>query len=48
MDPDKLSKIYEKISLSDFPMPKITIGSPLQSIGEAKIKNCLVGKILST
>lgn len=47
MDPDKLSRIYEKISLSNFTTPTFTVETPLQSIGEAKIRN-LVGKILLT
>lgn len=48
MDPEKLAKIYEKMSISGTSMPKINMDPTLQSIGEGKIRMCLVGKILST
>lgn len=48
MDPEKLARLYEKMSITKSAMPKIKIDSTLKNIGEGKIKQYLVGKIPST
>lgn len=48
IDPEKLARLYDKMSISEKTMPKIRMNCQLQNIGEEKIKHCLVGNILST
>lgn len=48
MDPDKLAKLYDKMTIAENSLPTITIASSLQSIGVEKLKCCLVGKVLYT
>lgn len=48
MDTDQISKLYESLSLSNHPAPKITMTNPLRVIGKNKMELCIALKVLST
>lgn len=48
MDPFELEEIVADLSLDDEPLPALEINDDTLALKKLRVKNCLVGKVLTT